>query len=89
MRCLARLIGGVLLLALLGIAGLVALGYFIGHQSCTVGLTNTAVNVTVEGPTSSYQCGTFTGNGHGWFVYTAGAQPAGAVLCQVVIDRMP
>ena len=67
-----------------GALGSIAPGVAPAH--CTVGLNGAAVSVSVDGPGAMSQCQSFlsqTTNGGSWYVYAAGLQPAGAMICQV------
>jgi len=54
---------------------------------CVVGLTGTAVSVSVDGPGAQVQCQSFLQTyPHSigtWYLYADAAQPSGAVICQV------
>ncbi len=84
--CLRRIVGIVIMLGILLVVGITALGYLQSHEHCTVGLTGQTVSITIDGPSANYQCDSFVGvttNGASWYTYESGAQPGGAVLCQV------
>ena len=89
-----RSIRGWLILAVVLAAG--AYGWFSGALAsiapgvapahCVVGLNGHAVSVAVDGPGAMAQCNSFltqTTDGGTWYVYANGAQPAGAMICQV------
>ncbi len=62
----------------------IAPGAAPGH--CAVGLNGAAVSVAIDGPGALAQCDSFltqTTDGGTWYVYANGAQPGGAMICQV------